>query len=252
MTSAAAEYLADLTSRLDRLATAQAEPIEAAAELFAGAIAVRGRVHVLDTGHMIGHEFVSRTGGFLAFTRLEYGGSVSKDELTRPSDQDSATAQADQTTSARLLLEWVFAQNTIRPGDVLLLSSVSGVSIALVELAMQARSRGIPVVALTSGAFSQRLTPRHPSGQRLMDVADVVLDNLAPYGDSVHVLPGLDEPVCPISGVAGAALLWSVVALTAERLLAQGIVPSIYPSINLPDGPVRVGAIEQHYKETGQ
>jgi uncharacterized phosphosugar-binding protein len=250
MTSAAADYFTDLTSRLDRLSTDQAKPIDAAAELFAAAIAGCGRVHVHDTGHMIGHEFVSRTGGFLAFTRLEYGGSVSTDGLARASDPD--TAQADQATAARLLLEWVFAQNTIRAGDVLLLSSVSGVSIAVVELALQARSHGIPVVALTSSAFSLSLTSRHPSGQRLMDVADVVLDNLAPYGDAVQPLPGLLEPVCPISGVAGAALLWSVVALTADKLLAQGVVPSIYPSINLPDGPERVAAIEQHYKETGQ
>ena len=248
MNDHAEQYVRFLADTVARLVEVQAQAVQATATVFADAIEAAGRVHVYDTGHMVGHELVARTGGFLAFTRLEFAahttaGGLGRPEPPSPSDPGEATAA---------LVGWLFTQNTIRPGDALLVSSVSGVSAQVVELALTARERGVPVVALTSVEFSSRLPAKHRRGRRLFEVADVVLDNLAPYGDATQQLPGLAEPVCPLSGVTGAALLWAIVAQTASVLVDRGVKPSVYPSINLPDGPARVAAIENHYLSTGQ
>ena len=233
-----------------RLVAHQPEAVDAAATLIADTVAARGVVHVHDTGHMIGHELVSRTGGLVAFSRLEYEARVSGGGIAR---EGAAPVSADQAAaSTAQLVGWVLDQNSIRTGDALVLSSVSGTSVAVVELASQAIERGIPVIALTSVAFSAQLQPKHASGRRLLDTATVVLDNLAPYGDSAQTVAGLARKVVPISGVAGAALLWAVVAEASVNLVARGVEPSVYPSINLPDGPAQVAAIETRYRETGR
>jgi uncharacterized phosphosugar-binding protein len=56
----------------------------------------------------------------------------------------------------------------------------------------------------------------------------------------------------PVSGVAGAALMWAVVAQTTAILCARDAEPSVYPSINLPDGPTRVAQAEARYRELGR
>jgi len=235
---------------LGRLVTAQPEAVRAAATVVADAVGAGGVVHVHDTGHMIGQELVSRTGGLVAFSRLEYGAHVSSGGIAR---EGAVSLSPDEVVAATTrLIGWTFDQRTVRVGDALVLSSVSGVSVPVVELAVQARERGIPVVALTSVTFSTQLASKHPSGQRLCDVANVVLDNLAPYGDAAQVLDGFDAKVVPISGVAGAALMWAVVAEATAMLVGRGIAPSVYPSINLPDGPQLVAEVEAQYRSAGR
>ena len=242
--------LAMYTGILGRLVDEQPEAVQAAATLIADAVGGGGVVHVYDTGHMIGQELVSRTGGLVAFSRLEYAAHVSGGGIAR---DGASLLTPDEAAAATIrLIGWVFDQKTMRAGDALVLSSVSGVSVPVVELALQARERGIAVIALTSKTFSTQLASKHPSGQRLCDVANVVLDNLAPYGDSAQALDGLDAKVAPISGVAGAALMWAVVAEATAMLVARGITPSVYPSVNLPDGPALVAAVEARYRAAGR
>jgi uncharacterized phosphosugar-binding protein len=253
--NAAAQACVDgLAAVLGELIARQPEAVERAATIFADAIGGGGVVHVYDTGHMLGHELVSRTGGLIGFTRLTFGGTVTAAGVAgRDPEPDPATAAAATET----LTGWVLDQRVVRDGDALLISSVSGMSTAVVALATQARRRGIPVVAVTSVAFSSGLPPKHPSGRRLLDVADVVLDNLAPYGDAFLDVPaagtaGAAVRVVPVSGVAGAALMWAVVAQTTAILCARDAEPSVYPSINLPDGPTRVAQAEARYRELGR
>ncbi|HEY3547316.1 MAG TPA: sugar isomerase domain-containing protein [Propionicimonas sp.] len=250
MNETANATLAIFADTIGRLVAHQPDAVNAAAALIADTVGTGGVVHVHDTGHMVGHELVSRTGGFVAFSRLEYEARVSSGGIAREGTASVSAEQAAASTAQ--LVHWVLDQNSIRAGDVLVLSSVSGTSAAVVELASQAIGRGIPVIALTSVAFSAHLQPKHASGRRLLDTATVVLDNLAPYGDSAQTVEGLPRKVVPISGVAGAALLWAVVAEATALLVARGIEPSVYPSINLPDGPTQVAAIEARYRETGR
>lgn len=249
MNEAASACVTGLTAILDQLVTSQPEAVERAATIFADAIGGGGVVHVYDSGHMLGHELVSRTGGLVGFARLTFGGSVGSAGVAgRDPEPDPAAAAA----STEALTSWALDQRVVRDGDALVVSSVSGVSTAVVALALQASRRGIPVVAVTSVAFSSSLAPKHPSGQRLLDVADVVLDDLAPYGDAFLDVPGAAAKVVPVSGVAGAALMWAVVAQATAILCARDAAPSVYPSINLPDGPPRVAQAEARYRELGR
>jgi len=139
----------------------------------------------------------------------------------------------------------------IQPGDVLIIGSVSGKSAVVVELALQARERGVKVIALTAPAYSGRLISEHPSGKRLFESADLVLDNGAPYGDGMLEVEGLPYAICPASGVGAVVTLWAMVARITELLLARGMTPAVFPSVNRPDGPALVEAARAQYERNG-
>ena len=82
----------------------------------------------------------------------------------------------------------------MRPQDVFVLISSSGVNGSIVEMATLVKERGHPLIALTSVRHSSQMTSRHPSGRKLLDLADVVLDNGAPYGDAVLDCPAARRP----------------------------------------------------------
>ena len=131
------------------------------------------------------------------------------------------------------------------------MGSVSGKSANVVELAQQARAHGLTVIAMTAMAYSPQLESKHPSGLHLYESADLVLDNHATYGDAMLDVEGLDFPVFPMSGIGAAAVLWGVVAGIIEGLLARGFKPTVYPSINRPNGPDLVKQVETEVKEKG-
>lgn len=248
--SAVADYFSDVRERLNELERSQEASIDAVAALGAGAIIGRRPIHIFDTGHLISHEFIDRTGGLAAYTALSFAGT-----LARGNEWVNATRSpldSSNERSAQLLVEWLFEQGTILYGDLLILSSVSGTNCLIVELARQATNHGVQVVAVTGVEFSKNLVSNHSSEKRLFEVADVVLDNCVPYGDAALAIDGFDVPVAAWSGLAGAALMWAVTAGITEKCIAAGTTPTIYSSYNLPGGGERFAEARAKYRGSGQ
>ncbi len=248
--SAVADYFSDVHARLVEVEQTQAAAIDAAASLGAAAILDRRPIHIFDTGHLISHEFIARTGGLAAYTSLAFAATLGRENEWVAAERGQLDPSGGQ--SVRLLVQWLFEQGTIQPGDPLILSSVSGTNALVVELAQQARERGVNVVAVTAVSSSKQLVSNHSSGLRLCELADVVLDNCAPHGDAALGIEGLDSPAAAWSGLAGAALMWAVTVGIIERCLAAGTTPTVYTSYNLPGGGERYQAARAHYRETGQ
>ncbi len=248
--SADERYFADASSRLAELAQSQAAAIAKTADLGAAAIAAARPIHIFDTGHLVNHEFIDRTGGLAAYTALNFSASIDRENEWI----NASRAPSDPTgeVGARALVDWMFLQGTVLPEDVLILSSVSGTNVLVVELARQARARGVHVVALTGVEFSAQLSPAHSSGTRLFENADVVLDNRVPFGDAALQIEGIDARVAPWSGVSAALLLWSVTAGIIERCVAAGVTPTVYSSYNLPGGGAAFARARETYRETGR
>ena len=248
--SAVANYFSDVRERLVALEGTQAASIDAAAELGAAAILDRRPIHIFDTGHLISHEFIDRTGGLAAYTALSFGATLSKANEWIADGRGQIDPSGEKST--QLLVSWLFEQGTIRAGDPLILSSVSGTNALVVELAQQAHANGVHVIAVTGVSFSSELVSNHSSGKRLFEVADIVLDNGVPYGDAALHVDGIDTAVAAWSGLAGATLMWAVTVGIIEKSVALGTVPTIYTSYNLPGGGERYQAARAKYRESGQ
>ena len=231
-------YFENLRQRIDAIA-ANPEPIQQAAKICADALAQGGVIHVFDSGHMLSSELIHRAGGLAAFSGLSLNLNVVDLVRTRPDrplPEDSRLSYG--------YIEHVFETDQLRPGDVLFVGSVSGKTPNVIELAIQGKAHGLKVIGLCSLAYSSRLAPEHPSGKKLYEVADLVLDNQAPYGDGMMAVEGLAYPVCPASGIGAAAVMWAVVAGTIEEMLARGLTPTVFPSVNLPDGKTVLAQVE--------
>jgi len=124
----------------------------------------------------------------------------------------------------------------IRPGDVMIVISNSGRNPAPVEMALEGKKRGATVIALTSLPHSMSVSSSDPSGKRLFEVADLVLDTGCVAGDALVKLEGLPPRVGPGSTVIGALILNAIVVQVAKNLLDRGETPAVAFSGNLEGG----------------
>src|SRR5260221_6340220 len=116
------------------------------------------------------------------------------------------------------------------PNDVMIVVSTSGIREVIVEMAEGAQRRGLAVIALLSRAHSEQARPALASGKKLMDVADVVLDNGAPIGDSLLTIEGCKNKTGPFSTLGGAMVMNMLRCEVAQRLMDRGIEPVFLPS----------------------
>jgi uncharacterized phosphosugar-binding protein len=141
----------------------------------------------------------------------------------------------------------IFDSNPIGEGDLLILHSVSGRNAVPVEMALCARERGVKTVCITNLRYSRAVAARHPSGKRLFEVCDIVIDNGGETGDAAVTIDGLPEKIGPTSTAVGAALLNAVVIDAVNRMIEDGVVPPVLMSANLDGGDEHNARIFQEY-----
>lgn len=132
-----------------------------------------------------------------------------------------------------------------------MLGSVSGKNRVPVELAIACRERGVKTIGLTSLAYTQQVESLHPSGKKLCDVVDVVLDNGAPYGDAAVEIPGYNHKLLPVSGVACAVIGHMLWGRVMEKMAENGKPATVFQSVNRPTGVADLQQAEKQYNERG-
>ncbi|SCG63774.1 sugar isomerase domain-containing protein [Micromonospora halophytica] len=241
MTVSAEAYLAVVTQTIGRVAAEQRAAVGRAADLLAGALRADGVIHAFGTGHSeaLAMEIAGRAGGLVPTNRIALRDLVLLGG--EPAGILGPHLERDPAVAHRL-----YELAPVRPTDVFVLASNSGVNGAMVEFASVVKERGHGLVAITSARHSARMTSRHPSGRKLADFADVVLDNGAPYGDATLPLPD-GGAVGAVSSITAALLAQQIVAETVARLLAAGVRPPVYLSANITGGDAHNAALEARY-----
>ncbi|WP_205528528.1 sugar isomerase domain-containing protein [Desertimonas flava] len=247
VTGIAADYLHTAHAILDRVGQSQGAAIEAAAQTCAAAIADDHLVHVFGSGHsrMLIEETWPRYGSFPGFHPIVELSLTNYHQVSGSNGQ----RQAMFLENVPGLAEQIARNFRFDPADVLLAISSGGTSVVTVEMAEIAAAQGLTVVALTSVAHSRRAAARTPSGRKLFEVADIVIDTCTPVGDAAVRVPGLDEPVAPASTVAGAAIVNAVKARIAELLVAGGMTPRVLTSAVLVGEERSAAAFDAAYDE---
>lgn len=118
----------------------------------------------------------------------------------------------------------------------MILVSVSGRNVVPIEMAQEAKKRGMKVIGLTSRKYTSAVSSRHPSGKKMYEFADVVLDAKIDPGDAVLKTEGAPQKFCPVSGVINPAILQALMAATIELLLQRGISPPVFLAANVEGG----------------
>ncbi len=225
----------------------QRDAIIAAGNAIAERLSKGGAWHVLDTGHMLMHEAIGRTGGMIAIKPVRIHCEVENPVRHRDLPYRGATGY----DSIPGFADFVLGRATIVEGDVLVVGSVSGYNYFPVDLALKAREKGVLTVAFTAVAYSSRLTSKHPSGKRLFEACEHVLDNCSNYGDTLVPVEQLGQAICPSSGIGAAYLMWALQCAVVERLLAMGKNPGVYISNHMPGASEHNADIISQYNKIG-
>jgi uncharacterized phosphosugar-binding protein len=220
----AEEFLGKALAIAQQAADTQVGAIRVAAAVVADALAAGQTFWVFGTGHShaLAEELYGRAGGLADVRAILEPGLMLHEGLQKSSLLERLPGLAD------VLLE----TNPLASGDVVLIASNSGRNAVPVEFALGARERGVKVIALTSIAHSTAVTSRAPSGLRLFETADVVIDNCGVPGDALITVPGIPEPTGATSTLVGALLLQALTVEVVNRLTSQGHTPNILRSLN--------------------
>ncbi|HEX6804883.1 MAG TPA: sugar isomerase domain-containing protein [Terriglobales bacterium] len=226
--SAALRFYAAAVRAIQDVKQAQLKPIIAAAELCAEKIARGGLVFLFGSGHsrMMVDEMTPRQGCFVGFVPLvetavaNYSAIVGANGLRTTLYLENYEGYAGE-----ILRSFKFGVD-----DAFIIISTSGIRPLVVEMARGAKARKLPVIAIVSRRHCTSVPSGHSSGQKLIDIADLVIDNQSPVGDCAVELDGLASHTGPLSTVTGAMIINMIRCETASRLIERGHKPVMFPS----------------------
>ncbi len=222
-------YLDGLMELLTRIKEEEKEALAEAALLMADAIEGGKNIFGFGCTHssLPIQDLVYRAGGLVVVNPIFGPGIQSLD--VQPATMTSAIERLEGY--AEVLLD----NHPIEKGDVLIVVSVSGRNAVPIEMAKIASERGIKVIGVTSYEYTKNVESRHPSGKKMYQFADVVLDNKVPKGDAMVEAEGFPVKFTPASGVASIALLHTLVTMVIEELLERGVEPPVLIAANVDD-----------------
>jgi len=244
---ASSQYLTAVRGILDHYEQTQMPAIEQAADLIVTALTNNGAVFCAEIGHSNQNDFLNRAGGMAAVQAFHFGFHLNDPvaECLKDRPQPEPIERDLET------IDFAVRVSNLRAGDVLLLGSVSGKNRHPIELTLACQAKGVKVIGFTSLDYTANVQSQHPSGKKLCDVCDVVIDNGAPFGDAAVEIPGIDTRVCPVSGasmVVGGWLIWEKVM---EKMAAAGNPPSVFMSINREGGQAYYDHSRAEYNKRG-
>jgi uncharacterized phosphosugar-binding protein len=228
----AQQWLANMRAVIDRIESTQLDSIRRAASLMADSIAAERWVHTFGCGHATipVEEMYPRIGGFVGFHPIV---ELPLTFFTR-------------ITGEMGIHQFLFLERAPGYGDAIMKSyafdtrdtmwifSHTGINPVNIDIALRAQQIGMRVVATGSANEARTSTPRHASGKRLFDIADVVIDTCVPAGDSSVTLKHHGDKVGPVSTMAFVSVVWMTITTVAELLADRGVTLHIHPSHNVP------------------
>lgn len=222
------QFFSKVEDILKEVSQKEEKNILEAAKIIETSIKDNGVLHVFGCGHsqMYAMELFYRAGGLVPVN------AILSPPLSLAPSAPLSTFSERQEGLAKVILN----NENVASQDVMLIVSTSGRNATPIEMALEAKERGMKVIVLTSMAFTEEVESRHKDGKKLYQLADVVLDNHGDAGDAIMEVHGLEAKFGPTSSIIGFTILQSVVVQAIDNLVKSGEAPPVYVSSNLDQG----------------
>jgi uncharacterized phosphosugar-binding protein len=228
----AKQWLTNARTVMDQIEATQLDAIRRAAEAMADSIEAGRWVHTFGCGHATipVEEMYPRIGGFVGFHPMI---ELPLSFFTR--------ITGEMGVHQFVFLERVEGYGTeimkgysFDPRDTMWIFSHSGINNVNIDVALEARKKGMKVVAFGSAEGARGKQTRHSSGKTIFDVADIVVDTCAPVEDATVPIKNHQDKLGPVSTMAFVTTVWMTVITVAEILVERGVKLYIHPSHNVP------------------
>jgi uncharacterized phosphosugar-binding protein len=226
----AEKYYDKITEVQTKIHRTQAERIQQAADAMSSAIAAGKRCYLFGSGHSVIPvlDIFPRYGSFVGFFPL-YDPRLMWFNVVGPGGARELLWLERREGYAPVFLQ----SYPLEPGDCMLVFSHGGLNAAPIEVAIEAKKKGLTVITVSSHANLRVAQPTHSTGKALSDAADIAIDNCVPPEDALVDI-GMPERVAAGSTMAAVFIAMSLVAEIGWRLVAKGVKPVTFVSPNVP------------------
>ena len=216
-------YFEEVQALLTIVGEQEKQSIKESVDHISKAVMSDGIIHLFGSGHshILTEEVFYRAGGLAAIRPIFvedlmlFKGASRSSQLERQND----------------LSEKFMHDEDIRPGDVCIVISSSGVNPVPIDVATIAKEKGAFVIGLTSPEYAKSCPSRHKQKHYLHDVVDLVIDNHIAKGDTL--LKSNNISFGSGSTVIGAVLLNMVFTQVIQTIIESGETPPVFLSSNI-------------------
>jgi uncharacterized phosphosugar-binding protein len=228
----ARQWLNNAREVMTRIEDTQLENIREAARLMADSIQAGRWVHMFGCGHATIpiEEIYPRIGGFVGFHPII---ELPLTFFTRITGEMGVHQFLFLERAEGYGVEIMKGYN-FDPRDTMWIFSHSGINNVNIDIALEAKKRGMKVIAYGSVSEAKGKTTRHSSGKTIFEIADHVVDTCAPLADASVALKDHKDKIGPISTMAFVTCVWMTVTTAAQLLAERGVKLFIHPSHNAP------------------
>jgi uncharacterized phosphosugar-binding protein len=232
LTMLAKQWLSNARAVMNRIEDTQMENIQRAAKVMADSIEIGRWVHTFGCGHATipVEEMYPRIGGFVGFHPII---ELPLTFFTRITGEmgvhQFVFLERVEGYGVEIMKGYNFDKR-----DTMWLFSHSGINNVNIDVALEAKKRGMKVVVFGSAAEAKGKQTRHSSGKTIFDIGDIIVDTCAPIGDASVDLKNHQDKVGPVSTMAFITCVWMTVTTVAEILAERGVKLYIHPSHNVP------------------
>ncbi|MBR2374518.1 MAG: sugar isomerase domain-containing protein [Lentisphaeria bacterium] len=222
------EYTSQITSIQECIAREEEENILKAADLLSDKVCDGRLINIFGAG---GHSAIA------AMEIFWRAGGLAQINAMFPAGTNIVSA-APTTAKVVGLAPYILNFYDVNKDDVLILVNFYGLNIVSVDVAVEAKKRGVQLITVNAHKFAQKVPDdfiwRHPNKKNINDYADIAIDNHVPYPDAVLKVPGVPEEVAPTATILTCFTLNLMMAETIRMIKEKGGTPEIWVSNNIP------------------
>jgi uncharacterized phosphosugar-binding protein len=228
----ARQWLDNARNVMSKIEDTQLDNIRKAAEVMAASIEAGRWVHTFGCGHATipVEEMYPRIGGFVGFHPMV---ELPLTFFTRITGEMGVHQFVFLERVEGYGVEIMKGYN-FDPKDTMWVFSHSGINNVNIDVALEAKRKGMKVIAYGSAGAAKGKQTRHSSGKTIFDSADIVVDTCAPIEDASVPIKNHQDKLGPVSTMAFVTCVWMTVITVAEILVERGFKLHIHPSHNVP------------------
>jgi uncharacterized phosphosugar-binding protein len=226
------EWLKNAHGIMDSIESSQMENIKKAATIMADTIQANRWVHTWGCGHATipCEEMYPRIGGIVGFHPLcELPLTFFTQIIGQMGIHQFLYLERQEGYGQQIMKNYNFD-----PKDCLWIFSHTGINAVNIDMALEAKKRGMKVIVYGSAGATGDKPGRHSCGKNLFQLADVVVDSCVPLQDASVPLKNHFDKIGPLSTLGFVTMVWMTITTVCEILESRNVHLYINPSHNVP------------------